>query len=79
LQVPGDFTWIAGNDYKKAYGDFRQYLDEFVYRKIWTELSSGDRRVCYGIAASKSGKVGEIRETLEDDSNYVNQYRERLI
>ena len=79
FQVLGYFTWTSGKDYRKAYGDFRQYLDEFVYQKIWAELSFGDRRVCHGIAVSDHGKVSEIRELLGVGSNYFNQYRERLI
>ena len=39
FQVLGYFTWENGGDYKKAIGKFRQYLDEYVYDKVWSELS----------------------------------------
>ena len=79
FQVLGYFTWINDGDYRKAYGDFRQYLDEFVYQKIWAELSSCDKKVCNGIALSQNGKVQEIRNALNMDGNNFNQYRDRLI
>lgn len=58
---------------------YRQYLEDYVYEKIWAELSRGDRRVLFGIARSAAGKISEIRDILQMETNQFNPYRKRLI
>ena len=79
FQVLGYFTWNNKGDYKKALKDFRQYLDDYVYEKIWSGLSNGDKKMAYGIAKIKSGKISEIRELLGMETNEFNPYRKRLV
>lgn len=63
FQVLGYLTWENGGNYKEVLVPFKQHLEEFVYEKIWSELSAIDKKLAYGIAASKTGKVLEIRES----------------
>jgi len=79
FQVLGYFTFENKGNYQAAISIYRQYLDEYVYDKIWSELSAVDKSVVYAIAESKSGKVSEIREKLKMDSNELSPYRTRLI
>lgn len=79
FQVLGYFTWENGGDYNKAIGKFRQYLDEYVYDKVWSELSAGDRKILRAMAEAKSEKIIDIRKVLNVDNNEFNPYRKRLI
>ena len=79
FQVLGYFTWKYDGDYKKALSDYRQYLEEYVYEKIWSEMSAGDRKLAYGVAMSQTGKAKEIREILNLEDNEYSPYRNRLV
>ncbi len=79
FQVLGYFTWENGGQMEEILDDYRQYLEDYVYDKIWSELSKGDRRIVYGIARSGNGKISDIREILGIDTNQFNPYRKRLI
>ena len=79
FQVLGYFTWEKNGDYSKAIDDFRQYLEDYVYDKIWTELSRMDRQILYAIALTTSGRISEVREILHMENNQFNPYRKRLI
>ena len=65
FQVLGYFTWENGGKAEGVLDDFRQYLEDYVYEKIWAELSKGDRRILFGIARSDTGKISEVREILK--------------
>jgi len=58
---------------------FKQSLEEFVYEKIWSELSKTDKDVLVAMAEDGTGKVASIRERLGYDTNHFNPYRMRLI
>ena len=79
FQVLGYFTWKHEGDYKKALSEYRQYLEEYVYEKIWSEMSDGDRKLAYGVAMSQTGKAKEIREILNLEDNEYSPYRNRLV
>lgn len=79
FQVLGYLTWNHNGDYNAVRGEYEQYLSEFVYDKIWSELSQKDRIVAKGIAESAGGKIREIRERLGMETNEFNPYRKRLI
>lgn len=59
--------------------EYEQYLSEFVYDKIWSELSQKDRMVARGIAEVSGGKIKDIRDYLGMETNEFNPYRKRLI
>ena len=79
FQVLGYFSWKYKDDEKQIFVAFKQYLEEYVYEKIWAELSATDRDVAYAIAESTDGSISDIRQRLNMDSNQFNPYRMRLI
>ena len=80
FQVLGYLTFRSeGQNYKDVIPEYRQYLDDFVYEKLWSELSDMDKKVARGIAESESGNSADVRATLNIDSNNLSQYRRRLI
>ena len=78
FQLLGYLTWEREGDYKAALDPYRQYLDEYVYDKVWSELSPKDKKVLYGIATSKSPVVKDVREVLNMTTNEWNPYKKRL-
>ncbi len=79
FQVLGYFTYEHNGNWKEAINAYKEYLFIYVYDKIWSELSGNDKRVIYGMAKSKDGKIKEIREFLKLETNQFNPYRIRLI
>lgn len=79
FQVLGYYTYEYDGDYRRAAGSTRQYIEDYVYDKIWSELSHADKEVCHAIATAKSGKTQEIREITGMEKNKLSPYRERLI
>ena len=79
FQVMGYFTWRYDGDYEKALPEVKAYLDDYVYDKIWSELSGKDRRLCYGVAKAKTGKAKEIKEIVSLADNVYSPYRDRLL
>lgn len=79
FQVLGYLTWNHDGDYEAVIDEYEQYLSEFVYDKIWSELSQKDRIVARGIAEVDGGKIKDIREHLGMETNEFNPYRKRLI
>ena len=79
FQVLGYFTWRQNGDYTAAYTDYRQYLEDYVYEKMWSELSEGDKKFLYAVAATKSGKASDIKNILSIENNKYTPYRDRLI
>lgn len=79
FQVLGYLTYANGGDYESVIDDYKQYLSEYVYEKIWSELSQKDKELAYVIAEVESGKVQDIRERLGWQTNEFNPYRSRLI
>ena len=78
FQVLGYFTFRHAGDYKAAMPEYRQYLEDYVYEKIWSELSRGDREFLYAVAKSETGKAKEIKEILGVANNKYTPYRDRM-
>lgn len=79
FQVLGYLTFRSeSRQYRDVLPQYRQYLDDFVFEKLWSELSEKDREVCRGIAES-DGSSEAIRTRLNISSNSLSQYRRRLI
>ena len=79
FQVLGYFTWLFPSDPARVMEEYRQYLGEYVYEKIWAELSRRDQQVLYALAQTSSGEVSAIRERLDMTSYQFTPYRTRLI
>ena len=79
FQVLGYLTWNANGDYNSILSEYEQYLSEFVYDKLWSELSMKDRLVAKAIVDTESKIIKDIRELLNMSTNEFNPYRQRLI
>lgn len=80
FQVLGYLFWEHKDDgaLEDVLPEYDQYLGEYVYEKIWSELSETDRRIVYAIAAAGTAKIKDIRESLEMTSAKFSVYRDRL-
>jgi len=54
-------------------------LDDFVYKKIWENLSKQDKRVILGIGEADSIQVKELCKKIDMKSQSMSKYRERLM
>ena len=79
FQVIGYYAWEKPDRLDQALNDAKEYLFEFAYQKIWSELSAKDRELVQAIFRSKSGEVARIRELMNWTSNQFNPYRDRLL
>lgn len=79
FQALGYLTWNNKGNYKEILSQYKQYLSDYVYEKIWSELSETDKKVAYAIALSSDGRVLDIRNRLNMTTNQFNPYRMRLI
>ena len=82
-QLLGYIKWEHKNaKLQSLLPEYDQYLQEFVYDKIWSELSDTDRKVVAAIsnllADSNSVRVGDVLEALNMSSSLFSTYRERL-
>lgn len=58
--------------------EYDQYLDEYVYSKIWSELSDLDKKIVTEMSLSGETQVKALRERLDIKSELFSVYRERL-
>lgn len=58
--------------------EYDQYLEEYVYSKIWSELSELDKKIVTEMSLSNEKKVKDIRERVGMKSELFSVYRERL-
>jgi hypothetical protein len=79
FQVLGYLRWKNKTELEELLPEYDQYLEEYSYDKIWSELSEGDRKILYAIAL-KGGKVKtqDLVNGTELKSNYISVYRDRL-
>lgn len=77
-QVMGYLCFKHHSHYLDILPLFDQYMEEYVYEKIWQGLSNIDRRIIEVICEGKRD-VKEIRSALAMDSNNFNVYRTRLL
>lgn len=80
FQVLGYLYWEYRADKKleEILPEYDQYLDEYVYSKIWSELSMQDKEILTVISVTGETRVKNIRESLSMNSNLFSVYRERL-
>lgn len=79
FQVLGYLTYRNHGDFRGVRQQYRQYLEEYSYEKIWSELSSGDRKILYAMTVCPGGRILDIRNELGMTTNQFNPYRRRLI
>ena len=81
FQVLGYIKWIQkGRALNQIIPEYDHYLAEYIYDKIWHELSDTDRRVVLAMSGSEDYmKIQTLREALEMSSSLFSTYREKLI
>ena len=79
FQVFGYFTFRQNGDMEAALPEARQYLDEYVYDKIWTELSPRELELVSHIALHDHKEVSRLKADLNLAGNQFSVYRDRLI
>lgn len=79
-QVLGYFYFESKtDDLKKIENKYCNYLGEYVYEKIWSELSEKDREVVATmIEMDRKIRVKDLRDKLGVDSSKFSHYRDRL-
>lgn len=80
FQVLGYLLWENKNikTIEEILPEYDQYLEEYVYGKIWSELSELDRKILVEMAANREKKVKKIRDGMGLKSEQFAVYRERL-
>ena len=76
FQVLGYLYWEYRADKKleEILPEYDQYLDEYVYSKIWSELSMQDKEILTVISVTGETRVKNIRESLSMNSNLFSVY-----
>lgn len=80
FQVLGYLLWENKNikTIEEILPEYDQYLEEYVYGKIWSELSELDRKILVEMAVNREKKVKRIRDGMGLKSEQFAVYRERL-
>lgn len=81
FQVLGYLRWEGGPEkaIEELIPDYDQYLEEYVYEKIWSELSATDKRIVRQMVRTGSGIVTELRKGLRMKPEQFSVYRKRLL
>lgn len=80
FQVLGYLYWEnrSTKNINEILPEYDQYLEEYVYSKIWSELSEQDQRILLSISPDDGLKVKELRTRLQMSSELFSVYRDRL-
>lgn len=78
FQILGYLRWETGEKLEELLPQYDSLLAQYVYEKIWMELSEKDQEIVK-IIADGNYEVKQIREKLAVSSQYFNVYRKRLI
>ncbi len=81
FQLLGYIQWEhRKTELNRLLPEYDQYLTDYVYEKIWRELSDTDRKVVLEIAESDDYiKIQTLREKLGMNSSRFSGYRDKLI
>lgn len=80
FQVLGYLYWEQRDSktLEEILPEYDQYLEEYVYSKIWSEMSERDKEIMQRLAAGGEMRVKDLREQLGMSSEQFSVYRERL-
>lgn len=79
FQVLGYLTYENSGDFRSVRSQYKQYLEEYSYEKIWSELSANDKKILMAMTKCPGGRIQEIRLQLNYTTNQFNPYRKRLV
>lgn len=57
---------------------FDQYMEEYVYEKIWTEMSDMDQRIIIEMVKKDLTSGADIQKALDITPQYFYNYKKRL-
>ena len=57
---------------------YDQYLEEFVYEKIYSQITGNDKKFLLGVASKDTIKTAELLEITGLKKNEYTVYRDRL-
>lgn len=78
-QVLGYVKWRnPEKSLKQILPEYEQYLEEYVYQKIWSELSDTDRNVLFAFEGKEEMKIKHLRDKINMSSSLFSTYRDRL-
>lgn len=79
-QVLGYLLWenSAKNVDEFILEQYDQYLEEFVYEKIYSEITGNDKKFLLGVASKDTIKTSELLEITGLKKNEYTVYRDRL-
>ena len=80
-QVLGYLYWdSSSDDINEILPKYDQYLEEFVYEKIWSEMSQLDKEIMAMLSQmGEHIRIKDLRAKLKMDSSLFSVYRERLL
>lgn len=78
-QALGYLCFKSGRLWEDILPQFDAVLEEYVYEKLWSELSFKDKNILTVMAEEPETKISIIRENLMLSSNNFTVYRSRLI
>ncbi|MBO4908824.1 MAG: ATP-binding protein [Lachnospiraceae bacterium] len=78
FQVFGYFTYKNGS-FEKSMSEITQYLYEYVYEKLWLELSEKEKKMLEIMTEKNIRDVKSLRDIFNSGSNEFSIYRDRLI
>lgn len=58
---------------------YDEYLFQFVYEKLWSELTGVEKEILKQIKTNESIKIKDLIERCNSNSSYINLYKDRLI
>lgn len=79
FQVLGYLCWRCKKPWNTILPEYDAYLEEYVYEKIWSELSAKDKEISSAMCQNTVNKVEEIRKKPGIPSNSFTVYRTRLL
>ncbi len=86
VQVLGYICWnqtgISGDvDFENVIKQFDLFLEDYVYDKLWSDMSERDRQIITAIANNTDSniKIKAIMESTGISSSLLSNYRKRLL
>jgi len=64
---------------KKIIEKYDEYLSQYVYEKVWFELTSAEKDILRCFKTGDSIKVSELVKNSDKSQSFINLYRDRLI
>ena len=79
FQLLGYLCFRMNRPYTKVMTEYDAALEQYVYEKIWSELSEVDQAVLCAMSATNETKVEKIRDAADMKSSNFSVYRNRLM